>query len=134
MSDLGFGFGIVIGVSLTIYLGALFILYIEKNNNKQREEWMAQHRVHNDTELQKQLKNDKKKLTPILEQGWGFTETTASRALGSKLSQKVADKTASIFESVSPKLARLIKEFPHTFETIRINKLKANNEKKVKNK
>ena len=80
------------------------------------------------------LPNDKKKLTPILEQGWGFTETTASRALGSKLSQKVADKTASIFESVSPKLARLIKEFPQTFETIRINKLKANNKKKVKNK
>ena len=80
------------------------------------------------------LPNDKKKLTPILEQGWGFTETTASRALGSKLSQKVADKTASIFESVSPKLARLIKEFPQTFETIRVNKLKANNKKKVKNK
>ena len=58
MSNLGFGFGIVIGVSLTIYLGVLFILYIEKLNNKQREEWMAQHRVHNDTELEKQLKND----------------------------------------------------------------------------
>lgn len=80
------------------------------------------------------LPNDKKKLTPILEQGWDFTETTASRALGSKPSQKVADEAASIFESVSPKLARLIKEFPQTFEAIRINKLKANNEKKVKNK
>lgn len=80
------------------------------------------------------LPNDKKKLTPILEQGWNFTETTASRALGAKPSQKVADETASIFESVSPKLARLIKEFPQTFEAIRINKLKANNEKKVKNK
>jgi hypothetical protein len=80
----------------------------------------------------RQLPNDKKKLTPILEQGWGFTETTASRALGSKPSQKVADETASIFESVSPKLARLIKEFPQTFDEIRINKLKANNEKKLK--
>ena len=58
MSNLGFGFGIVIGVSITIYLGVLFILYIEKLNNKQREEWMAQHRVQNDTELEKQLKND----------------------------------------------------------------------------
>lgn len=79
------------------------------------------------------LPNDKKKLTPILEQGWGFTETTASRALGSKASQKVADETASIFESVSPKLARLIKEFPQTYEPIRRDKLKANNDKKVKN-
>lgn len=78
------------------------------------------------------LPNDKKKLTPVLEQGWGFTETTASRALGSKPSQDVADETASIFESVSPKLARLIKEFPQTFETIRLSKLKANNDKKVK--
>lgn len=79
------------------------------------------------------LPNDKKKLTPILERGWNFTEATASRALGSKPSQKVAGETASMFESVSPKLARLIKEFPQAFEAIRINKLKANNEKKVKN-
>ena len=78
------------------------------------------------------LPNDKKKLTPILERVWNFTETTASRALGSKPSQDVADETASIFESVSPKLARLIKEFPQTFETIRLSKLKANNDKKVK--
>jgi hypothetical protein len=80
-----------------------------------------------------QLPNNKKKLTPILERGWNFTEKTASRALGSKTSQKVANETASIFEDISPKLARLIKEFPQTFETIRINKLKANNNKKVKN-
>lgn len=79
------------------------------------------------------LPNDKKKLTPILERVWNFTETTASRALGSKPSQDVADKTASIFESVSPKLARLIKEFPQTFEAIRLSKLKANNDKKLNN-
>ena len=79
------------------------------------------------------LPNDKKKLTPILERVWNFTEATASRALGSKPSQDVADETASIFESVSPKLARLIKEFPQTFEAIRLSKLKANNDKKLNN-
>ena len=45
MSDLGFG--IVIGVSLTIYFSVLIILYIEKLRNKQREKEIAANYVKN---------------------------------------------------------------------------------------
>lgn len=80
------------------------------------------------------LPNDKKKLHPILTQCWGFTEQTASRALGMRPEQKTADHLAQVFENVSPKLARLIKEFPEKFEKLKLEKLKANNDKKVKKK
>jgi len=78
------------------------------------------------------LPKDKKKLSSILEYGWGFTEETSKRALGSKAKQSVVDKTASLFEDISPKLSRLIKEFPDIFEKLRIEKLRDNNSEKLK--
>ena len=78
------------------------------------------------------LPKDKKMLYPILTQCWGFTEQTASRALGAKLDQETAKHLAQVFEDVSPKLARLIREFPDKFEKLKLAKLKANNDKKVK--
>ena len=78
------------------------------------------------------LPNDKKKLAPILESLWGYTHYTAEKALGGEARQDVANETASIFEETSPKLARLIKEFPNEFDKLRKEKLKANNDNKVK--
>lgn len=78
------------------------------------------------------LPNNKKKLAPILELCWGFTHQTAEKALGCEARQKVADDTALIFEDVSPKLARIIREFPKEFDLIRKKKLKANNDNKLK--
>ena len=78
------------------------------------------------------LPNDKKMLHPLLTQCWGFTEQTASRALGLKPQQDTANRLAQVFEDVSPKLARLIKDFPDKFEKLKLEKLKANNERKVK--
>lgn len=79
------------------------------------------------------LPNDKKALSPILQWGWGFSESTSERALGAEAQQSVADKTAQFVESFSPKLGRLIREFPDTFNELRKQKLKDNNDKKVKN-
>ena len=79
------------------------------------------------------LPNDKKKLSPVLESLWGFTEATAKRALGAKPTAEVAEKTALLFDTVSPKLARKIREFPSDFDNIRKLKLQENNDsKKVK--
>ena len=57
MSDLGFG--IVIGVSLTIYFSVLIILYIEKLRNKQREKEIAANYVknHQNEERKKKLQS-----------------------------------------------------------------------------
>lgn len=79
------------------------------------------------------LPNDKKALAPILQWGWGFSKSTSERALGAEAQQSVADKTAQFVESFSPKLGRLIREFPGTFNELRKQKLKDNNDKKVKN-
>lgn len=78
------------------------------------------------------LPNDKKKLAPILESCWGYSHLTAEKALGGEARQEVANKTALKFEETSPKLARLIKEFPNEFDKLRKEKLKANNDNKVK--
>lgn len=78
------------------------------------------------------LPNDKKALSPILQWGWGFSESTSERALGAEAQQSVADKTAQFLESFSPKLGRLIREFPGTFNELRKQKLKDNNDKKLK--
>lgn len=78
------------------------------------------------------LPNDKKALSPILQWGWGFSESTSERALGAEAQQSVADKTAQFVESFSPKLGRLIREFPDTFNELRKHKLKDNNDKKLK--
>ena len=42
------------------------------------------------------LPNDKKKLSPVLESLWGFTEATAKRALGAKPTAEVAEKTTRL--------------------------------------
>ncbi len=78
------------------------------------------------------LPNDKKKVSPLLESCWGFTEQTAERAFSKKPSQEVADKLAKKFDGISPSLANLIRAFPAKSEEMRIEKLKANNKKKVK--
>ncbi len=78
------------------------------------------------------LPNDKKKLAPILESFWGYTHYTAEKALGGGAKQDVANEIASKFEETSPKLARLIREFPNEFDKLRKEKLKANNDNKVK--
>jgi hypothetical protein len=77
------------------------------------------------------LPNDKKTLSPILQWGWGFTEHTSRRALGGEAQPIVAEKTAQLFDNISPKMARLIREFPKTFDKLRKEKLKANNDKKL---
>ena len=78
------------------------------------------------------LPNDKKALTPILQWGWGFSESTSNRALGAVAQPEIADKTAQLIEDISPKLARLIREFPKAFDELRIQKLKDNNDKRLK--
>lgn len=78
------------------------------------------------------LPNDKKKVSPLLERCWGFTEQTAERAFSKKPTQEVADKLAKKFDGISPSLANLIRDFPAKSEKMRIEKLKANNKKKVK--
>ena len=77
------------------------------------------------------LPNDKKALSPILQWGWGFTKHTSQRALGGEAQPDVAVKTAQLFDDISPKMARLIREFPETFDKLRKEKLKANNDKKL---
>lgn len=77
------------------------------------------------------LPNDKKTLSPILQWGWGFTKHTSQRALGGEAQPDVAVKTAQLFDDISPKMARLIREFPETFDKLRKEKLKANNDKKL---
>lgn len=79
------------------------------------------------------LPNDKKQLSPILEYGWGFSESTAKRALGARPTLENVESVVQLFESYSPKLARKIKEFPEEFDELRRKKLNDNNDKKVKN-
>lgn len=78
------------------------------------------------------LPNDKKTLSPILQWGWGFTEHTSQRALGGKAEKSETEKLAQLFDDISPKLARLIREFPETFNQIKKKKLKDNNDKRLK--
>ena len=78
------------------------------------------------------IPNDKKKLSPILQRGWGFSEATAERALGAKATKEAAERVAALFRDISPKLERLINEFPDEFDRIKNQKLRDNNESKVK--
>ena len=78
------------------------------------------------------IPNDKKKLSPILQRGWGFSEATAERALGAKATKEAAERVAALFRDISPKLERLINEFPDEFDRIKNQKLRDNNERKVK--
>ncbi len=78
------------------------------------------------------LPNDKKQLSPILEYGWGFSESTAKRALGARPTLENVESVVQLFESHSPKLARKIKEFPEEFDELRRKKLNDNNDKKLK--
>ena len=50
------GFGIVIGISITIYLGALILLYIEKVKNKQYQKQRAENFVK-DSQRQERMAN-----------------------------------------------------------------------------
>lgn len=73
------------------------------------------------------LPNNTKSLSPVLSSLWGFSESTAERVLGEKLKQETAEKVATIFNGVSPKIGRLLIEFPKEYDNLRKEKLKNNN-------
>lgn len=73
------------------------------------------------------LPNNIKSLSPVLSFLWGFSESTAERVLGEKLKQETAEKVATIFNDVSPKIRRLLIDFPQEYDNLRKEKLKNNN-------
>lgn len=73
------------------------------------------------------LPNNTKSLSSVLSSLWGFSESTAERVLGKKLKQETTEKVAKIFSDISPKIERLIKDFPQEYDNLRKEKLKNNN-------
>ena len=73
------------------------------------------------------LPNNTKSLSSVLSSLWGFSESTAERVLGEKLKQETAEKVATIFSGISPKIERLINGFPQEYDNLRKEKLKNNN-------
>ena len=60
--------------------------------------------------------NGREALTPIIEFCWGKSNSTSSEALRRKVTVESAEKLASKFEGLTPKIARLIRELPQKLE------------------
>ena len=74
-------------------------------------------------ELNQMPANGREGLAPTIELIWGKSNSTAAEALRRKVTQKTADKLASAFESITPKIARLIRELPQKLEKIKNDRL-----------
>lgn len=60
--------------------------------------------------------NGREGLAPIIEFCWGKSSSTSSEALRRKVTVESAEKLASKFEGLTPKIARLIRELPQKLE------------------
>ena len=74
--------------------------------------------------------NGRQSLSPILQKLYGYTETTATRALNQKITQKDADALAKSFSELSPRVGNAIKEMPGILEKLNNERLRKLNEQK----
>ena len=76
-----------------------------------------------------QMPNQRESLAPILQYGWGFTESTSKKALRRAITKDEADKLAKQFDTITPKIARLIKELPQQLKEENDQRLRGQNKK-----
>ena len=60
--------------------------------------------------------NGREGLAPIIEFCWGKSSSTSSEALRRKVTNDSVEKLARKFDSLTPKLARIIRELPQKLE------------------
>ncbi len=78
--------------------------------------------------------NGRQSLSYILQKLYGYTESTAEKALKQKVTQKDADALAKLFHGISPRVGNTIKEMPKLLEELNNERLRKLNEQKIQKK
>lgn len=80
----------------------------------------------------KQMPNNREDLAPVLQYMWGFTKSTAEKALRRAFTPEEAKEVATHFNSITPKIARLIRELPQQLKEENEERLRELNKKNKK--
>lgn len=80
----------------------------------------------------KQMPNNREDLAPVLQYMWGFTKSTAEKALRRAFTLEEAKEVATHFNSITPKIARLIRELPQQLKEENEERLRELNKKNKK--
>ena len=70
----------------------------------------------------------------ILQRLYGYTDSTAEKALKQKVTQKDADALAKLFHGISPRVEKIIQEMPKLLEELNNERLRKLNEQKSQKK
>lgn len=78
--------------------------------------------------------NGRQSLSYILQKLYGYTESTAEKALKQKVTQKDADALAKLFHGISPRVGNTIKGMPKLLEELNNERLRKLSEQKNQKK
>ena len=78
--------------------------------------------------------NGRQSLSYILQKLYGYTESTAEKALKQKVTQRDANALAKLFHGISPRVENLIAGMPKLLEELNNERLRKLNEQKKKKK